>query len=74
MRRLKEIGKHQGKTVSALVREAIERTYFSESPPLEWREMLARAAGSWRRSAAEPRPEAIVRELRDASNREDRWT
>ena len=47
LRRLKKLGAARKTTVSALVREAVEQTYFAHRPPPGWRRILDEASGTW---------------------------
>ena len=47
LRRLKKLGAARKTTVSALVREAVEQTYFAHQPPPGWRRILDEASGTW---------------------------
>ena len=47
LRRLKKLGAARKTTVSALVREAVEQTYFAHRPPAGWRRILEEASGTW---------------------------
>ncbi len=38
LRKLKKLGAERKTTVSALVREAVEKTYFAPRPPVGWRQ------------------------------------
>lgn len=73
MERLRTLGRQRRQTVSALVREAIEQTYFADAKPPDWESRLDRAVGSWKRPATEPEPEDLVRRMRSAADRSDRW-
>ena len=48
LRKLKKLGAERKTTVSALVREAVEKTYFAPRPPVGWRRILEEASGTWK--------------------------
>ena len=70
--RLKELSRVRKTTISALVREAIEQTYFRTRLPSDWSQILDEATGLWKDRTDLPDTEVFLRSLRDDSKRRKR--
>ena len=69
LRKLKQLGAARKTTVSALVRAAIDKTYFQSKLPANWRQVLDEAFGLWNDRSDLPDAAAYVRRLRKDTRR-----
>ncbi len=73
LRQLKRLGSVRKTTVSALVREAIDKAYFQRELPANWRQVLDEACGAWKDRRDLPDTATYVRKLRKGARGERLW-
>ena len=73
LRKLKRLSAARKTTVSALVREAIDKAYFQRELPANWRQMLDEAFGLWKDRDDIPDAATYVRKLRKGTRLKRVW-
>ena len=73
LRKLKRLSAARKTTVSALVREAIDKTYFQRELPANWRQVFDEACGAWKNRRDLPYTATYIRKLRKDSRLKRVW-